>query len=85
MRLNEIVSAEQQLALWRLINGSVWQALNRHANTERTAKLNPIAVKPSPLPKPKQQTSSSHKAPQPFNKPPRSKRKLAAIKPQSTR
>lgn len=84
MRLNEIVSAEQQLALWRLINVSVWQALHRHAKTERNAKLNPIALKPSPLPKPKQQTASKPKAPQPFNKPPRSKRQLAAIKPQST-
>ena len=84
MRLKEIVSAEQQLALWRLINGSVWQALHRHAKIERNAKLNPIVVKPSPFPKPNQQAVSKPKTPQPFNKAPRSKRQLAAIKPQST-
>jgi len=27
MRINEIASAEDQMALWRLVSDSVWQAI----------------------------------------------------------
>jgi hypothetical protein len=27
MRIDEIASAEEQMALWRLINDNVWQAI----------------------------------------------------------
>lgn len=47
MRLLEIASAEEQMALWKLVNDNVWAAINqqardeaeRKAATQRTAKL----------------------------------------------
>ena len=47
MRLLEIASAEEQIALWKLVNDNVWAAINqqsreeaeRKATAQRTAKL----------------------------------------------
>lgn len=47
MRLMEIASAEEQMALWKLVNDNVWAAINQQARDEaerkaaaqRTAKL----------------------------------------------
>ena len=47
MKLLEIASAEEQLALWKLVNDNVWAAINQQARDEagrkaaaqRTAKL----------------------------------------------
>jgi hypothetical protein len=47
MRLLEIASAEEQMALWKLVNDNVWAAINQQARDEaerkaaaqRTAKL----------------------------------------------
>ena len=47
MRLLEIASAEEQMALWKLVNDNVWAAINqqardeaeRKATAQRTAKL----------------------------------------------
>ena len=47
MRLMEIASAEEQMALWKLVNDNVWAAINqqvrdeaeRKAAAQRTAKL----------------------------------------------
>lgn len=49
MRINEIASAEDQMALWRLVSDSVWQAIEtqrqQQAQAEQTkaakAKLKP--------------------------------------------
>ena len=62
MRINEIASAEDQIALFKLITDKVWQALGdqQHADAETKAaqplksKLKPIAkvARPRPMAKP---------------------------------
>jgi hypothetical protein len=68
MRINEIASAEDQMALWRLVSDSVWQAIEtqrqQQAQEEQAkaakAKLKPRggrkgksrSAAPMPLPKP---------------------------------
>ena len=68
MRINEIASAEDQMALWRLVSDSVWQAIEtqrqQQAQAERAkaakAKLKPRSSRkgkgrlavPMPSPKP---------------------------------
>ena len=62
MRINEIASAEDQIALFKLITDKVWQALGdqQHAEANRKAaqplksKLKPIAkvARPRPVAKP---------------------------------
>ena len=68
MRINEIASAEDQMALWRLVSDSVWQAIEtqrqQQAQAEQAkaakAKLKPRGSRkgkgrsaaPMPLPKP---------------------------------
>ena len=54
MRINEIASAEDQVALWRLVSDSVWQAIEtqrqQQAQAEQvkaakaTAKYEPLAL-----------------------------------------
>jgi len=39
MRLMEIASAEEQMALWRLINDNVWAAINQQARDEAERKV----------------------------------------------
>ncbi len=38
MRLMEIASAEEQMALWKLINDNVWAAINQQARDEAERK-----------------------------------------------
>ena len=38
MRLMEIASAEEQMALWKLINDNVWAAINQQARDETERK-----------------------------------------------
>lgn len=38
MRLMEIASAEEQLALWKLVNDNVWAAINQQAREEAASK-----------------------------------------------
>ena len=53
MRLCEFASAEEQLALWKLVSDSVWASINTQAKQEaeqkaaaqRAAKLKPEPVR----------------------------------------
>jgi hypothetical protein len=38
MRMMEIASAEEQIALWKLINDNVWAAINQQARDEAERK-----------------------------------------------
>ena len=49
MRINEIASAEDQIALWRLVSDSVWQAIEtqRHQQAQaEQAKATKAKLKP---------------------------------------
>lgn len=39
MRLFEIASAEEQMALWKLVNDNVWAAINQQARDQAERKL----------------------------------------------
>ena len=60
MRLNEIASAEEQMALWKLVSDSVWAAISQQVKQEaearaakqRAAKLKPRATRTGSAPKP---------------------------------
>lgn len=43
MKLNEFTSAEEQLALWKLVSDNVWQAISTQAEEERRAKAEKAA------------------------------------------
>ena len=51
MRINEIASAEDQMALWRLVSDSVWQAIETQRQQQaqeeqaKAAKAKPAAKK----------------------------------------
>ena len=38
MRINEIASAEDQMALWRLVSDSVWQAIETQRQQQAQAE-----------------------------------------------
>ena len=38
MRIDEIASAEEQLALWKLVSDNVWSAIATQAEQERRAR-----------------------------------------------
>ena len=79
MRINEIASAEDQMALWRLVSDNVWQAIEtqrqQQAQAEQAkaakAKLKPRGSRKgkgrsaAPMPTPK--TPPPKKAPPPAN------------------
>ena len=49
MRINEIASAEDQMALWRLVSDSVWQAIETQRQQqaqEEQAKAAKAKLKP---------------------------------------
>jgi len=57
MKMNEVASAEEQLALWKLINQSVWAALEQQgAEQQRAAqcktgkRVKPLPFTPLPIP-----------------------------------
>ncbi len=52
MRINEITSAEEQLALWRLVSDNVWQAINSQVEQERSATFKQKQQKPAKAIKP---------------------------------
>ncbi len=70
MRIFEIASAEDQLALWKLISDNVWTTISQQARTEAQQKAAAAArsrIKPKKAKKPTQtqaaeQVSGSHKA-----------------------
>ena len=43
MRLNEIASAEEQLALWKLISDNIWTAVSQQAEAERRQRAEKAA------------------------------------------
>ena len=46
MRLDEFANAEDQMALWKLINDNVWQAIETNASN-RLGRLKPKQPRPS--------------------------------------
>ena len=61
MRIDEFASAEEQLALWKLVSDNVWSAIAMQAEQERRAKAEKAARS-----KPKRgKRKSSPKAPKP--------------------
>ena len=49
MRIDEIASAEEQLALWKLISDNTWQAISQQAEAERQQRAEKAAQrKPKP-------------------------------------
>ncbi len=44
MRIDEIASAEEQLALWKLVSDNVWQAIAAQAEQERRANAEKAAL-----------------------------------------
>ena len=75
MRLVEFASAEEQIALWKLISDSVWQSLSAQQRQEAeqkqaqklrkpksAARKKPVAIPPSPpAPKPMPQAQPAQK------------------------
>ena len=43
MRINEIASAEEQLALWKLISDNIWAAVSQQAEVERRQRAEKAA------------------------------------------
>lgn len=43
MRINEIASAEEQLALWKLISDNIWTAVSQQAEAERRQRAEKAA------------------------------------------
>ena len=43
MRINEIASAEEQLALWKLVSDNIWTAVNQQAEAERRQRAEKAA------------------------------------------
>lgn len=61
MKLLEFASAEEQLALWKLISDNIWDAIEEQARIEREEKAKAKPLKPMRQPRapaaPKAQTS----------------------------
>ena len=95
MRIFEIASAEEQLALWKLISDNVWSTISQQARTEaqqRAAAAAKSRIKPKkakkpkkPLrvpvpPKPKSQNKSAVPSkPQPANQPARTQTRSSPL------
>ena len=95
MRIVEIASAEEQLALWKLISDNVWSTISQQARTEaqqRAAAAAKSRIKPKkakkpkkPLrvpvpPKPKPQNKSAVPSkPQPANQPARTQTRSSPL------
>ena len=95
MRIFEIASAEEQLALWKLISDNVWSTISQQARTEaqqRAAAAAKSRIKPKkakkpkkPLrvpvpPKPKPQNKSAVPSkPQPANQPARTQTRSSPL------
>ena len=43
MRINEIASAEEQLALWKLISDNIWTAISQQAEAEKRQRAEKAA------------------------------------------
>ena len=69
MRINEIASAEDQMALWRLVSDSVWQAIETQRQQQAQAEQ-AKAAKAKLKPRGSRKGKSRSAAPMPLPKPP---------------
>ena len=69
MRINEIASAEDQMALWRLVSDSVWQAIETQRQQQAQA-AQAKAAKAKLKPRGGRKGKSKSAAPMPSPKPP---------------
>jgi hypothetical protein len=69
MRINEIASAEDQMALWRLVSDSVWQAIETQRQQQAQAEQ-VKAAKAKLKPRGSRKGKSRSAAPMPSPKPP---------------
>jgi hypothetical protein len=60
MKFVEIASAEEQLALWKLVNDSVWAAIQRQSEDERKRRA---AQRAASKPKPKAKRAAARRRP----------------------
>ena len=95
MRIFEIASAEEQLALWKLISDNVWTTISHQARTEaqqRAAAAAKSRIKPKKAKKPKkslgvpvppkpkpQNKSAVPSKPQPANQPARTQTRSSPL------
>jgi hypothetical protein len=73
MRINEIASAEDQMALWRLVSNSVWQAIETQRQQQAQAEQ-AKAAKAKLKPRGSRKGKSRSAAPMPLPKPPAPKK-----------
>ena len=73
MRINEIASAEDQMALWRLVSDSVWQAIETQRQQQAQAEQ-AKAAKAKLKPRGSRKGKSRSAAPMPLPKPPAPKK-----------
>jgi hypothetical protein len=71
MRFNEIASADDQLALWRLISDNVWSAVLAQAKAQAAATPKPKRIQPKKI-VPKKPPAPKPKPPAPKLPPPKS-------------
>ena len=69
MRINEIASAEDQMALWRLVSDNVWQAIETQRQQQAQAEQ-AKAAKAKLKPRGSRKGKSRSAAPMPSPKPP---------------
>jgi hypothetical protein len=84
MKFVEIASAEEQLALWKLVNDSVWAAIQRLSADERKRKAAHAAAR-KPKPKAKRAVAGRHvpKKPITYKPPPNPKARPQHVRQQA--
>jgi hypothetical protein len=83
MKFVEIASAEEQLALWKLVNDSVWAAIQKQSADDRKRKAARAAVR---KPKPKTKRSGVARAPKKpitYKPPPKTKARPQHVRQQA--
>ena len=80
MRINEIASAEDQMALWRLVSDNVWQAIETQRQQQAQA-AQAKAAKAKLKPRGGRKGKSRSAAPMPSPKPPPLKKSLSPVNP----
>jgi len=82
MRINEIASAEDQMALWRLVSDSVWQAIETQRQQQAQAEQ-VRAAKAKLKPRGSRKGKGRSATPMPSPKPPPPKNSLPQENPSS--
>ena len=80
MRINEIASAEDQMALWRLVSDNVWQAIETQRQQQAQA-AQAKAAKAKLKPRGGRKGKGRSAAPMPSPKPPPPKKSLPPANP----